>query len=114
MPKIIKTITNKSNNKAWINTNEYQNYFTQEQIDGIINPYTDYVQSLPGFISVNIEETSNTLVITHEFDTQENLEVALNNLGGPNVNSIVVMRNTLFTEKLQGLGANSTLTITFE
>lgn len=116
MPKLVKTIINNNPGgvKPWIDTNEYLDHFTQQQIDEVITPYTDYVQNLPGFVSVTAEEVGGNLVIKHDFDTTENMIFAQSVLGGPNANSIVVTRNTLFTEKLQQLGANSRVSISFE
>lgn len=116
MPKLVKTIINNNIGgvKPWIGVNEYPDHFTQQQIDEIITPYTDYVQNLPGFVTVTIREVNGNLEIKHEFDTTENMMYAQSVLGGPNANSIVVLRNNLFTEKLQQLGANSSILITFE
>jgi hypothetical protein len=116
MPKLVKTIVNNNPGgvKPWIDTNEYLDYFTQQQIDEVITPYTDFVHNLPGFVSVTVEEINGNLVIKHEFDTTDNMRSAQSVLGGPNANSIVVLRNNLFTEKLKQLGANSSVSITFE
>jgi len=116
MPKLIKTIINNNPGgvKPWIDIDEYPNYFTQQEIDDVINPYSDFLRNLPGLLSITVEEVNGNLVIKHDFDTTENMRFAQSLLGGPTANSIVTTRYTLFTEKLKQLGANSSVSITFE
>jgi len=112
MPKIVKIITN--NNpmgiKPWIFPENYSQYFTQNEIETILNPYFDYVQSLTGFVGTTQEEVGDTLVVKLEFDTVENLEAARTVLEGANQHEIVKTRMDLLKNKLAELGAESTFT----
>lgn len=112
MPKIVKTITN--NNpagiKPWIFPEDYSKHFTTNEIETILTPYFDYVQSLTGFVGTTQEEIGDTLVVKLEFDTMENLNAAESVLQGANPHSIVKTRMDLLKNKLTELGAESTFT----
>ena len=114
MPKIVKRIvnTNLNGTKPWILDSQQQDYFTQEEIDDIIIPYTEYMKNLPGAISIDIEEVNNALLVVKlEYDTEENLQ---NALAEQKENSIVKRRNDLYKSKMNELGLTSVTRISFE
>jgi hypothetical protein len=114
MPKIVKTITNHSNTKAWILDSEYPQYFTQEEIDTVLTPFTTFMTGLTGNMGYTVEEVDNKLVIKQEFDTHENMVAAVQVTTGNNADAIVKTRNDLIKTKLTELGSNSSFAITFE
>ena len=114
MPKIVKRIvnTNLNGTKPWILDSQQQDYFTQEEIDDIIIPYTEYMKNLPGAISIDIEEVNNALLVVKlEYDTEENLQ---NALAEQKENYIVKRRNDLYKSKMNELGLTSVTRISFE
>lgn len=114
MPKIVKTIvnTNTGGSKPWILDSQQQDYFTQEEINDIIIPYTEYMKNLPGAISIEVEEVDTTLLIVKlEYDTEENLQ---NALAEQKENNIVKRRNDLYKSKMNQLGLTSVMRISFE
>jgi hypothetical protein len=114
MPKIVKRIvnTNLNGNKPWILDSQQQDYFTQEEIDDIIIPYTEYMKNLPGALSIDIKEVNNTLLtIELEYDTEENLQ---NAVAMQKENAIVKRRNDLYKSKMDELGLTSGMRISFE
>jgi len=116
MSKMVKTIINTSPNgtKPWILDSQRQEYFTQEEINNIIIPYTEYVKNLPGALSIDVQEVDNTLVVKQEFDTQENLNNAAVAQAKDTQNSIVKLRNELYENKMKDLGLTSKIIISFE
>lgn len=83
MPKII-TILTKKDSDPWMDQS-LSDFYTQNEIDTIINPYTDYVKGMKGYIDTERVYSGNTETITRNFETPEDARNFFNALkDGPN------------------------------
>lgn len=109
---IVRIITNNdSNTIGWILESDYEKYFSSDELANTITPYKNFVQGLPGFISLSVNESGNTLVAIQTYDTAENANASYQQQFSNNANSIATTRHTLIKNKLSSLGSNTTITI---
>lgn len=74
--------------------------FTEEEQDTYFKPYLEYVQSLPGFVSINVDLSDPDVKYKELlFDTCENAINAARVLYGEHINPIVKRRNDLIMSK---------------
>ena len=92
--------------------------FTQEELDTVINPYFEYVRSLPGLQiqtpppqAVFYDDTNESTML---FDTEQDAINARELLFIAPTDSRVIAKNTLMRSKLQAENVKYTLTVTIE
>lgn len=86
MPSLVITIKRDDTTKEWFipSVDNFDKYFSQEEIDNILMPYYNTIHSLPGLLSVTpIQVDDYTRTVTYELDTKENLQGLLNFLHRP-------------------------------
>lgn len=109
MAKLI-TILTKQPWDQWIyNRLSQEENFTQQEYNLIVQPYENFINSLPGIDSstIQLDEDKNQRISTRFFDTLENAEAARDKLLD---NSITIVRNMgiLLNQKHQEAGVKYT------
>ena len=75
MPSFVVYFTRTDTSKEWFTPGReyWSKYFTQTEIDTILQPYYDAVMALPGMLSEKGESIDDyTRKLTHVYDTKEN------------------------------------------
>jgi hypothetical protein len=111
MPKLITTITKKSNHEWFDYT--VPGFFTQNEIDTIVQPYIDHLKSFPGYLNYQKQYDGDTLTITRTFDTVENARNFLNNFESA-ANPIIGKFNNLLRVRNQENGIEESFNIRYE
>lgn len=115
--KIVTEMTKKEGD-VWITPHENAyTYFTQEEVEGTIIPYKEYVASLTGMLvdQNSVEKIGdNTLKLTTVFDSEQHARDAEQKLSKTSDVDIVQKRNRLFINKLVSLGIRYTVKKYFE
>ena len=105
---IVKIITNtNASSNSWIDPADHNTVFTTDELTNVINPYENFIKTLPGFISVGTEISGNTCTQTMVFDTPDNANSAFKQQYSSNkgdINPIVAARNLLYKNKFSSLG----------
>jgi hypothetical protein len=99
MPKIVNKVIRKNSSDEWLIAAQPYIGFTEDEITNILEPYSVYMNALPGFQSVEKSVDGNVLTVTRSFDTIENLQNAVKKLFGPNVDPIVKAKNEFIRNK---------------
>jgi len=112
MAQIIITITRDDPTKEWlrVNTPELQAiYFTQTEIDEIIEPYKVLLASMPGFVQIRTKfPDENTMTLNYTFDTLEHAQTARSELSTTDPETLPGKHKKLFTDLRNKLGLNYT------
>ena len=100
----IVTITKTVDSDPWVlmDTKYRGDLFTQEQVLNALSPYSSFIRSLPGFISLDTNLVDNTYTFSVTFDKQENLD-NYNIKAFDNNNPIVKAKNDVVVEKMKQL-----------
>jgi len=115
MAKYIRTVTKSTPEQIWLNLSDPNillKYFTTNEVEDIITPYKNFVQSLPGYQS-SVKNVINplTMEIVTLFDTIENANNALTQLSRPfTPGTIQDKQFELVKSKKQELDLNYTVT----
>jgi len=83
MPQFITTFTKSTASTPWIIAQSpyAEAICSEEELNNIVLPSREAVKELPGFISLTVNESSNTtLVMTYSFNTLANAGYAYNNI----------------------------------
>jgi hypothetical protein len=103
----------KSNSQIWVTIHENSYHlFTQQEVDEIIVPYKQFVQTLDGLL---IEENSweflneNKLKLTTVFDSKENALNGILKMSKDSDVDIVISKNLLLKNKYEELEINYTV-----
>jgi hypothetical protein len=104
MLTITRTLSKRSND-PWITTSN-TSIFTQQEMDSVITPYLNFLNSLPGFQANNYTETflNDTYTTIMCFDADENGLDVVNLLFGNSSNPQVVNKNNLINQKMKTSG----------
>ena len=80
---------------------DYEKYFSTEEINDVLKPYENFVQSLPGFVGLSVNESGNVCTVIQMYDTPENANLAYTHQFTETNNSIVLTRHKLFKIKIK-------------
>ena len=114
MPALLMTIKKSTESQPWITLNNREFVtanFTADEIEKIIDPYHQFVISLPGYVgsSVSIVDAT-TMTITTTFDTTEHAEAAMSTLGPDTAEPIVIALRAQMSALRARLGLDYTYT----
>jgi|FreactcultuFSWF8_1027224.scaffolds.fasta_scaffold01447_2 hypothetical protein len=110
---IVTIVTKSTNTAPWFSYSNTQ-IFTPTDIVNVVQPYRDYVNALPGFISSslsNIDSLNQQSVIY--FDTFDNAQNGYNKLFGADKIVVANNRYALMYSKLQEYNNTSPIQVTF-
>ena len=114
MARIITKITKRPSD-PWIMLSD-ASIFTADELTNVINPYFDYVKTLPGLVIQSplpapflYDDTAESSMI---FDTQENAISASEALFFNPTNPAVLAKNALMRKKTEDAGAVYSFNIT--
>lgn len=114
MPKLIITTKKQNVYDEWIDAGPEgsSNFFTQEEITNVLNPYYEYVRNLPGHDLSKYKTYVNDMetALVREFDTVQNAQNALFKLSKYTDEPIVIARNNLVQERTKEHGVVYTFT----
>jgi hypothetical protein len=114
MPSLVMTIKKAAAEQPWVTLNDREFVtanFSPNEIETIIDPYHQYVISLPGYVGANVQLVdSTTMVITTTFDTVEHAESAMATLGADTAESIVMAMREQMAALRARLGVEYTYT----
>ena len=115
MAFITTIITKSTDEEPWIRFNspeEAAAFFTAEEVQNIVIPYNNQLNSLPGYIGSSIVDITNrTMKIVREFDTLENANLAKAYLSNIDQASITGKYLKLFRDKRAELGLKYTYSV---
>jgi hypothetical protein len=82
---------------------------TKDEIDNVYNPYINFLQSLEGYQYSNTTNniSENVIIVTHQFNSFANANVALYQIIGPRKNVVIINRTKLLNLKLEQYNANN-------
>ena len=106
MPNLVITAKRKDTSKDWCYTTkeDWNKYFTQEQINTVLQPCYDKVANLPGFLGVDLNFVdSNTMTMTYKFDTAEHCAAGVA-ARYDHTDSLISQRRTLYENKRKEMG----------
>lgn len=99
----VKTTLTKQSTDPWILLTD-ATLFTQEEMDNVVTPYTNFVKSLTGNQGLTTDINGDTAVFTWTYDTMENAATARQEMTDI-TNTIVSAKNFLLHSKLQSANA---------
>lgn len=109
MAKLTRKLT-KQNTQPWIlTTDEYiSTYFTQEEIDNIIEPYNQILLNSPGYIANSKTEffEGDTYTWTRDYESLESLQSAMIEMSDES-NPLVAARNAKLREVMLAHGVTT-------
>lgn len=110
MAKLISTLK-KEAWEDWVGTDWFSNpnaFFTNEEYVKIVEPYTQYVRSLPGYdtSSYRVIQNGNEIITVRQFDTVENATNAMNKLSMQTDEPSIKNMQILLDSKQKQAGVN--------